>query len=283
MVTTECLIQQGKVLNWVVSDSSVAVTDSLGMTATMMIDEHGLAGWIDPRGLETRIESTPTDIRIEQSGLRTWKLSHEDGMLTELELMGSGSWKWQYDAQGRLTQITDPSMNKLTLLRENERSIRILRHNGFVDFTYSGTGYLTEVSDITGRLALIERDVYGQIVRLEDAVGETVLLERDSSGLLKRLTLRDGREWVVERDSDGHIRNLVFPNQEVWGFTRDSWGAVTGVDRSHDDNFSFVLNNGVWSSVSLPNGEQWTIRRDGYDRVVEIIAAGTDFVFREMF
>ena len=60
------------------------------MTATMMVDENGLTGWIDPRGLETRIESTPTDIRIEQSGLRTWKLSHEDGMLTELELMGSG-------------------------------------------------------------------------------------------------------------------------------------------------------------------------------------------------
>ena len=107
-----------------------------------------------------------------------------DGMLTELELMGSGVVEMAIRcSRSDLTQITDPSMNKLTLLRENERSIRILRHNGFVDFTYSGTGYLTEVSDVTGRLALIERDVYGQIVRLEDAVGETVLLERDSSGL----------------------------------------------------------------------------------------------------
>ena len=183
------------------------------------------------------------------------------------------SWKWQYDAQGRLTQITDPSMNKLTLLRENERSVRILRHNGFVDFTYSGTGYLTEISDITGRLALIERDVYGQIVRLEDAVGETVLLERDSSGLLKRLTLRDGREWVVERDLMDTFVISYFPIRKYGGLQETTGVLSQGLDRSHDNNFNFVLNNGVWSSISLPNGEQWTIRRDGYDRVQEIIAA----------
>lgn len=262
----------GKVLNWVVSDSSVTVTDSLGMTSTMTYDENGLTGWIDPRGLQTRIDSTPTGLEVEQAGLRTWRLNHADGMLTELELIGSGTWKWQYDGQGRLTQITDPSMNKLTLLRENERSVRILRHNGFVDFAYSATGYLTEVSDISGRLIGIERDVYGQIVRIEDAVGETFSLDRDTAGLLKRLTLRDGREWVIERDADGHIRNIVFPNQEVWGFTRDKWGAVTALDRSHDNNFNFVLHDGVWSSISLPNGEQWTIRRDGYSRVTEIVA-----------
>ena len=262
----------GTVLNWVVSDSSIAVTDALGMTATMTYDDEGLTGWIDPRGLQTRIEHTVTGMTVEQAGLRTWKVNHDDGLLTDLELVGSGSWKWQYDTQGRLIQITDPSMNKLTLLRENERAVRILRHNGFVDFTYSADGYLTEVSDISGRLVVIERDVYGQIVRLEDAVGEAFLLERDASGLLKRLTLRDGREWVLERDADGHIRNLVFPNQEVWGFMRDAWGAITGLDRSHDNNFSFALSNGEWSSISLPNGERWTIRRDGYNRVMEIVA-----------
>ena len=273
MVIIEWSILQARCSAWVTSDSKTTVTDALGMTATMMYDEDVLTGWIDPRGIETRIQSTPDGMRVDQAGLRTWNLSHTDGVLTELELTGSGIWKWQYDTQGRLTQITDPSLNKLTLLRENDRSIRVLRHNGFVDLSYSAAGYLTEVSDISGRLVSIERDVYGHIVRLQDAVGETFVLERDGAGLLRKLILRDGREWVIERDSDGHIRNLVLPNQEVWGFTRDSWGTVTALDRSHDENFSFVLNNGVWSVVSLPNGERWTVRRDGYNRIVEVVTS----------
>ena len=69
----------------------------------------------------------------------------------------------------------------------------------------------------------------------------------------------------TERDADGHSQYRV-PNQEVWGFTRDigvllqSWTEVM-------TTILTVVNNGVWSSISLPNGEQWTIRRDGYNRV----------------
>ena len=77
MVTIECLIQRAKYSIGLCQTPVLQSRIHLGMTATMMIDENGLTGWIDPRGLETRIESTPTDIRIEQSGLRTWNMSHE--------------------------------------------------------------------------------------------------------------------------------------------------------------------------------------------------------------
>ena len=260
----------GKTLNWVVSDTSIRVTDSLGMTASALYQDGTITGWIDPRGLETRLEYTPEGLRLEQAGLRVWNIRQTNGRLTELELAGSGSWRWQYDSKGRLTQVTDPTMNKLTLLRENDRSVRMLRHNGFVDLSYSVEGYLEGVSDVRGRLVSIERDVYGQIVRLEDAVGEAFVFEREESGLIRKITLRNGGEWIVERDGDGCIRNIVFPNQEVWGFTRDAWGNLTGIDRSHDGDVEFGWTNGSMTSISFPNDETWMLRRDGYNRLNEV-------------
>ncbi len=271
--------QKGETLSWSISGTDITTTDAWGNTATAQYDEKQLTGWIDPRGLETRITQTDSGFQIEQSGLRTWKVQLHDHLVQHVELVGSGVWESVYDAKGHLTKIEDASERSIGILYSNEQSLRLQRHNGFIDFVYDSDGLLVEIKDLNGRLVFIERDVHGKILRMEDAVGEQYLFNRDTFGNIKRLTLRDGREWVVERDREGRIRNLILPNQEVWGFSRDPMGTLLEIDRSHDRNFQFTTYHGAWTSVVVPTGEKWTIRRDGYQRVSEVMTPQGNVLF----
>jgi|GEM_PF-4746479 len=263
----------GRSINWVVSNDSnrVKMTDAWGMTTTVLYDDDNLSGWIDPRGMETRLAYKDDILEIEQAGLRKWNVNTDGGYISQINLEGSGVLSWTYDDRGRVTEIQDASDRTVKALYINQQSTRIQRYNGFIDLAYDVAGYLQEIKDISGRLISIERDVRGQITQIKDAVGESFLFERDVAGLLKRFTLRDGREWVIERDADGRIRNLILPNQEVWGFQRDGWGHITKLERSHDPDFEFTVHNGVWSSIKVPNGDKWTIRRDAYQRILEVM------------
>jgi hypothetical protein len=265
--------QEGRSTNWVVSNDNetVKTTDAWGMTATVLYDESNLKGWIDPRGMETRLVYKNDDLEIDHAGLRKWNVKIDGAYISQINFAGSGVLSWTYDDRGRLTEIRDASDRTVKALYINQQSTRIQRYNGFIDFAYDASGYLQEIKDISGRLIAIERDVHGQITQIDDAVGESFLFERDVVGLLKRFTLRDGRQWVIERDVEGRIRNLILPNQEVWGFQRDGWGNITKLERSHDPDFDFTVYNGVWSSIKVPNGDKWTIRRDSYQRILEVM------------
>ncbi len=261
---------EGQLLNWRVSNDSVKVTDSWGHTASTVYEDSKLVGWVDPRGLKTNIVYTDTGMTIDQAGVREWRLESRDDQLQSVEQVGSGVWSWQFNEDGKVASIVDPSKKSVKVLYTNEQSVRLQRSNGFVDFVYDDD-QLIAIKDISGPLVRIERDIRGRIEHIEDAVGEKISFERDANGRIQRLTLRDGREWVVEYDGNGALRNIILPNQEVWGIQRDSWGTIVKLERSHDPDVSFSVHKGAWTSMDVPSGERWRVRRDGYNRIVEVM------------
>ena len=259
---------QGHLVEWWLDKGRITTRNSLGVEASLLIKDSEVVGWIDPRGIETRLISEEGGFQIDQGGLRTWQIQHNQSRPTQITLSGSGSWRWVRDDDGQIKELIDPTGNTVKILRNNRLIWRLQRSNGFIDLQFSKEEDLEEIRDVSGRLMFIKRDVLGRIIRIEDAVGEMFSIRRDRAGAVTKLVMRDGAEWNLEWDDSGWLRSIVTPKQEVWGFQRDVWGSITKIERSHWPTIDIRRDQFQrWTKISQ-DSRVITASRDMYGRLI---------------
>ena len=264
-------------VEWFLHERGIRSRSATGTEVTLLLSDGVVSGWIDPRGFETHLETISNGWNVSHGGLRNWSVEHQSGTLTKVALEGSGAWNWRLDEDGRVKEIVDPTLKRIEVLRNNTQNVRLLRSNGFIDFTLNDHQQVLEVLDVSGRLIHLERDSLGYITEMEDAVGEKIVLEHTNDGKIKRLILRDGQEWNVEYGRDGMVRTIVQPDQVVWTFERDTLGYVIKVSKSFEEPIRISRTNGHWTRLEHADGHKFTAWRDSEGRLTRLQdAAGAE-------
>lgn len=183
------------------------VRSPLGRVTRREYDAAGrLRRIIEPDGAETVIErdhggsivsvtrdGVPTTIEVDEAGqtaavagpLGTVGVDRASGLTTALRLPGAAPARFEHDARGLLTRITDPA--------------------GVVtELTYDAVGRLT--AHITGETSVsFTRDAAGRISSITDAYGHRTTFGRDPRGIIERIERPDGSGTVRSFAPDGGL------------------------------------------------------------------------------
>jgi len=125
-----------------------------------------------------------------------------------------GNWSYEFDANGKLTSLTDPS-------------------NNVQEITYDSNGDPTQVEDLSsGRTIEYEYDTPGQIARVVEGAGEAVTHLTYSSGKLSAVTVKDSlgntiRDVDVSYNGDGKVSSVTLDNDanSAMNFTYQNAGS----------------------------------------------------------
>jgi YD repeat-containing protein len=204
-----------------------SVTDPTGGTTRTRWADGRVAGWIDPRGGETRLTRDPAGrvVDVTDPAGGRWELAWADGGLGAVAAPDGARWRLGTDGVGGVVRVDEPSGRSETWERAADGRARGV-----------GVG--------TARWSY-QRDTHGRVLGIVDPVGAAVTLARDAAGRVVAVTDGAGGAWRVARDGEGRGTVVSDPGGGRWEIARDGLGRVTGVRDP----------TGAWT--------RWTLRETG--------------------
>jgi RHS repeat-associated protein len=173
--------------------------------------EDGTALIIDQRaGLQRMTDTNGNTLTITPGGV-----IHSSGK----------SITFTRDAQGRITQITDPSGNAMTYAYDANGDLASFkdRENNSTAFTYNSTHGLLTIKDPRGLQPLRnEYDAGGRLVRQVDAFGKEVNFTHDLDARQETTFDRLGRATVYDYDARGNVVRVQDADGKVTTRTYDA-------------------------------------------------------------
>jgi YD repeat-containing protein len=273
---------------WLVERSGdlFSVTDPGGHATRTRLRDGRLAGWIDPRGGETRLgrDAEGRLTRVEAPGGQTWAFAWAGNALGRVTAPDGAEWTLSRGERGALTAVVDPAARTTSVLRTAEGRPRevsigsarwtLLRDaagrvstvadptGARVDLLRGSTGLVERVRDPSGGAWGVGRDTVGAVVRVEDPGGGTWLITRDGLGRATAVTDPAGAETTVTRGTDGRIERAVVAGK-IWTFSWSPAGALVGVRDPAAHNTSFERDGrGAATRVRRADGSEVTLARD---------------------
>lgn len=201
--------------------------------------------------------------------------------------------QWQFDGEGRLSTISEPNGNQITLSYSNANLTRISHSNGQqFELTYNGQGRMSQVTDHAGRVTTYTYDGSGNYLQSVTAPGAMTTSYRynDANGSLADHTLReiafaDGTHRYFSYDEAGRLAaSWRDGDAERVSYAYDVLGTVTATDASGNATvlrtgtagqplllqnaldaqlrFEYDANRNL-TGVRQPDGTRTAIRYDG--------------------
>jgi RHS repeat-associated protein len=274
----------------------VQVTDSLGSTSTIQLDDRDLPiSETDSLGGTTLFEyderGRGTGV-VDPSGLRTEYQYDDRGNLLSVVRPDGKSITTQYDDNNRRVAITDFEGN-VWRQEWNDRGllVRQFHPNGAVaTYEYDDRGQLTASKSPRGGTTRVASDRFGRVTSLTDGMGNRTILERDVHGrvtakldpLGRRIVYRyDARGLLTGVDSprgstehayDGQGNLTTFKDEEGFSTTLRYVGLGELAEKHYADGTSVKYKYDTEErlvSITNQRGEIYQFRRDPIGRVVE--------------
>lgn len=201
------------------------VTGSFPGTVNLL-DSNTVAP-IDPRQYRLTLPDG-RQLDIQSSGLQSIKDLHGNTITFSSAGIVHSAGKsvvFARDAQGRITQITDPAGQRLTYTYDaNGDLIRVTDQAGQVtSHTYNNSHGLLTITDPAGRMAVRnEYDADGRLVAMIDASGNRITLDHDLAGRREVVTDRLGHVTVITYDSRGNVLQRTDPLGHTTAHTYDA-------------------------------------------------------------
>jgi RHS repeat-associated protein len=276
-------------LRTIVRDSVGATTryqmDGLGMV-TEIVQADGstvrreytpttwLAAEIDELGAATRYAYDERGNRIRitgpdtPAGPRVTEIRYDEGNrpIELVDPVGS-SWRWNYDAAGRLTSRTDPLGHPTTYAWAGVDLVVVIDAVGArTELVWDAAHNLVAIAGPDGHAVRRSYDALGQVVAITDALGHTQRRQYDAAGRWLRITEPDGEVREVVRDGEGRVVQARDARREVsLGYAGMGWLASRRVG-GHAVQWRHDTEGRVVAVVDERGGEH-TFERDRVGRV----------------
>jgi len=179
---------------------------------------------------------------LVRNGDGTWDLTQKDqsryhfaadGRLLWAEDRNGNRTTLTYDAQGRLTAVTEPAGCALTFEYTSPVSTtlisRITDHiSRFIEFTYNITGELTVVTDVMGYATTMTYDANHRLLTITDANGHTFVRNvYDASGRVREQYDALNNKTAFAYDEPAHKTLVTDPRGNVTAYQYDSEWRLT--------------------------------------------------------
>jgi RHS repeat-associated protein len=141
------------------------------------------------------------------------------------------------DAQGRITQITDPAGNPLRYSYDANGDLVSFtdRENNATTFTYNSNHYLLTIKDPLGRTPIRnDYDANGRLIKHTDAFGKMIAYTHDLNARQEVIADRNGAVRLLEYDAQGNVVRETDPNGKVMRRGFDARGNRTCETDSHE-------------------------------------------------
>jgi RHS repeat-associated protein len=183
---------------------------------------------------------------LVRNGDGTWDLTQKDqsryhfaadGRLLWAEDCNGNRTTLAYDAQGRLTAVTEPAGRALTFEYTSPVSTtlisRITDHiSRFIEFTYNITGELTVVTDVMGYATTMTYDADHRLLTITDANGHTFVRNvYDDRGRVREQYDALNNKTTFAYDEPAHKTLVTDPRGNVTTYQYDSeWRLISEKD-----------------------------------------------------
>jgi RHS repeat-associated protein len=159
------------------------------------------------------------------------------------------------DAQGRITQISDPAGNQMTYTYDANGDLVSFkdRENQTTSFTYNNAHGLLTITDPRGITPIRnDYDAAGRLLSHTDAFGHTITYTHDLAARHEIIKDRLGNETLYEYDGDGNVLRVTDALGHETSYTYDSrdnklsetnaLGKTTSYTYDADDNLTSVTD-----------------------------------------
>ena len=240
---------------------TVTLTDPVGRTvATQYRQRDGswaLTGWVDPRGLETRVGTYGGRMDVTAPGGRVYRLEVKtDGTVRSVTMPAGHRWIWERGSAGEVQRIIDPAGRVTRWERDDAGRVVTVSPSGRVmRVGRDPAGRITSIKAPTGAVTQLIRDGDGAIRSVVDPLGNTAFIERYENGWPSAVLDRSGVRWTFGQDTLGLIDRVTDPAGEVVQLHRDGSGWLERIE--HDELGTVHLgrdNAGRLVSVTDPDG-----------------------------
>ncbi len=265
------------------SKRTVEVKDYKGRSIRLNYSHGKLSSWQNPIGQMMKFKWSKNKLRASDVTGRHWETTWDDNFkMLELKEPDSSRWKWNRSDEGDLNKIVDPNgrsleLSKVSIGLEINYGARRLR------LKHDAQGQVTEISDPLSRIAHLKRDQNGNLTVIEDALGGRVkferkggelseiktrsgatwVLERDQMGMLSKIISPHGSVFALERDPMGNVIRLRDGHYGTTHFERDSQGRILKIRDPQNRTNSFVWSNqNRIKQIRRPDGSQISLNRD---------------------
>lgn len=137
---------------------------------------------------------------------------------------------FQRDAQGRITQITDPNGQRLSYTYDGRGDLGSVRNAvaNQTSYAYNSSHGLLSITDPRGTpMIRNEYDSDGRLLRNIDADGDVISYTHQPNTRQEIVTDRLGKQTVYAYDLEGNIVQVTDPQGNVTQYTYDSLGNKT--------------------------------------------------------
>lgn len=255
---------------------SVRVTDPSGAVVTSLYDAGQLSGWIDPRGLSTRVRRDGEGhiILVEAPGSATWRLGWMGDALASLTDPAGGVWRYARDLHGLLTSLTGPAGLSLSVERDTRGDIIGLRR-GSANATRLERDLSGRVSSIvspSGAVTRLRRDGRGRITNVVDPLGNELRLNWRDGPEPDELISRTGARWAFVHDGRGRLIRVETPEADALTLRRDGYGRVIRVILNARAELALSWrSDGALTRVLDTAGRSWGILYDSAARPIQLL------------
>jgi len=216
----------------------VATVDSVGAETTYLYDSmHRLRGIVDPRG------GVP-------------------GML-------------EYDADGRVTAIIDPSGRRVEIMTDPSTRQQVVtdRLGNTTILFYDERGNVVRRIDALGHETTWTYDADGNLTSVTDPTGATTNYEYDGAGNRTAMVDAEGRRWEWTYDAEGRQTSQTDPLGNSQAIEYDADGLVTAQVDAEGHRTTFSYAGGALTGVALPEGGSVSMVRDSAGRMTSMTDA----------
>lgn len=215
------------------------VTNSQGQTTTYYYTPDFVVTQVkDPLGNSRFTEYTEhfeVYREIDEEANVTGFAYDERGNRIRIEQPDGSAFTFNYDAEDRLTLVTDPQGGNRTYIYYKKE-----KHKGL----------LHTITEADGHIRIFRYNAQNLLSKVEDDQERSTRLEYDEDYNLSALTLPDDGRAVWEYDAWGHCVKSATPLQQEQQFRYDALGRIT--------------------EVFLPDGNHIRLQYDAYEDVVQL-------------
>ncbi|MGH7274363.1 MAG: RHS repeat-associated core domain-containing protein, partial [Nitrospiria bacterium] len=230
---------------------------------------------VDPRGNISTHRFNNAGLVIEQINALGQKAvftrDANNKLLATTDSLGRAT-RFEYDVQGNVTKITDPSGNVRTFTYEPvfNKVATITDPLGSVTrYEYDEKGYLVSSTDPLGNIVRFAYDAFGQLVTLTDPLGTQTLFGYTPQGELATITDPLGNVSTREYDLISRLVRATGPRGKATTFTYDLLNRLlSSVDQLGGTTAFSYDHNGNILKVTDARGNPITFEYDQVDRLV---------------
>ena len=245
------------------SPEAIAVSDPVGRSARILLDEAGaVAGWTDPRGLQTTLERTASGrIATIKTPWGTWRMAWSaDGDLVTITDPGGSRWGVESDGAGHVVALRSPDGRTLRWDRDSLGRIDAVSRGGPTPVVLDRDlqGRVEAITTPRGAVTRIRRNADGTISSIQDAAGNEVFLPRWNGTNPAQILTRRGTLWSIAHDMMGRPARVEGPRGLEITLSRNLAGLATRIGESE----LLRRSDGAVTRVTDRAGATWGVVYD---------------------